>query len=460
MSIVGAFMVPHPPMIVSEVGKGSEHQVEKTIESYKKVAEEIANLNPETIIISSPHAPLYIDYFYLSSSNNNEGSFANFGAPNISFKEEIDTELVDEISNLAYDINFPAGRIKKDVPLDHGSLVPLYFIRQRLSKCKIVIVGLSSLPLVDNYKMGTLIKQAVENINRRVVYVASGDLSHKLQTYGPYGFAEEGPIYDKEIMDVCSKGDFSKLLTFDEHFLDKAAECGHRSFTIMAGALDGQDIKSTYLSHEDVTGVGYGICTFYPKNDNKERLFLDKYLNELDKKLKVSKEQYDDYVKLAQHTIEKYITSNKIIEVPTNLPSEMLNNQAGVFVSIHKFGNLRGCIGTILPTTSSIAKEIINNAISASTQDPRFEPITKEELNWLEINVDVLGPIEDIDSKEQLDVKKYGVIVTSGSKRGLLLPNLDGIDDVDTQISIASKKGNITKQDKIQLQRFEVIRHK
>ena len=246
---------------------------------------------------------------------------------------------------------------------------------------------------------------------------------------------------------------FSPPKITKEDFLEKAAECGHRSFTIMAGALDGVDIKPTYLSHEDVTGVGYGICTFYPENENKERCFLTKYLE-----AKENNKSNDEYVKLAIKSLTSYITNKEHLSLPNNLPKEMLEKKAGVFVSIHKFGNLRGCIGTFLPTTDSIAEEIIDNAIKVSTEDPRFSPITKDEIPYLEVNVDVLSePVPT--TKEELDPKKYGVIVRQGYKRGLLLPDLEGVDTVDYQISIAKQKAGITSGD-IELERFEVIRHK
>ena len=140
-------------------------------------------------------------------------------------------------------------------------------------------------------------------------------------------------------------------------------------------------------------------------------------------------------------------------------PDFFRKEKAGVFVCIKKRGELRGCIGTILPVTKCVAEEIIRNAISASTEDPRFDPIRPDELEWLEINVDVLGKPEDIDSPDELDVKRYGVIVTSGYKRGLLLPDLDGVDTVEQQIEIAKSKAGIRDGEKVSLQRFEVIRH-
>lgn len=460
MSIIKTYMVPHPPLIIPNIGKGEEQQIKKTIESYESIAKEIGELNPDTIIISSPHAPMYSDYFYISSKTPTKGDFSRFGAKEVSFEEDLDLELIDEIWRLSEEQNHPAGPVKIEENLDHGTMVPLYFIRKYLKDCKLVIVGLSTLPLVDNYKMGQIIKEAVSNLNKKVVYVASGDLSHKLQEYGPYGFVKEGPEYDKKIMDVCSKANFEELFNFDSTFLEKAAECGHRSFTIMAGVLDGQNVESKELSHEDITGVGYGICSFTPKEENEERKFLQKHLKDKKENIKREIENSDEYVKLARQTIENYIKYNKIIEIPSNTSEELLNNKAGVFVSIHKHDTLRGCIGTTGPTTPSIANEIINNAISAATKDPRFPEITPEELEWLEIKVDVLEAPEKITSPNELDVKKYGVIVRSGFKSGLLLPDLDGIETVEQQVSIAMRKGNISKTDNYTLERFKVIRHR
>jgi AmmeMemoRadiSam system protein A len=137
----------------------------------------------------------------------------------------------------------------------------------------------------------------------------------------------------------------------------------------------------------------------------------------------------------------------------------MLKKKAGTFVSIHENGVLRGCIGTISATRKNIAEEIVGNAISACSRDPRFDPIRPDELKWLDISVDVLSEAEDIESVEQLDVKRYGVIVSQGMRRGLLLPDLEGVDDVEDQIRIAAKKGDIDLNRKYRLQRFEVIRH-
>ncbi len=460
MSVMAAFMVPHPPMIVPEIGRGSEEQIRETVTAYERVAEEVAALQPDTIIITSPHAVMYADYFHISPGKKATGSFRQFRVPGVRFAEQYDTVLVDRICDLADAENFPAGTLgERDPSLDHGTMVPLWFIRQKYSGGKILRIGLSGLPLADHYHLGQLIAQAVEETGTRAVLIASGDLSHKLQKYGPYGFAKEGPEYDSRIMDVCGRAAFGELFDFDETFCDKAAECGHRSFVIMAGAFDGLDVRATALSHQDVTGVGYGICTFYPEGKNEDRHFLKTYQEKKEQECQEKAEQSDAYVRLARASVEAWVRKREHIRAPKDLPAEMLDRRAGTFVSLHKDGKLRGCIGTIASTQKNIAEEIIQNAISACARDPRFAPVTPHELKTLEISVDVLGDLEPVTSPEELDVKRYGVVVSHGRKRGLLLPNLDGVDTVEEQIEIARQKGGIRESEPYQLERFEVVRH-
>ena len=461
MSILAAYMVPHPPMIVPAVGRGSEEQIRATTRSYEQVAEEIAVLKPDTIIITSPHSVMYADYFHISPGKEARGDFGQFRASQVRFEEEYDTELVAAIAQAAGAQGFPAGVMgERERRLDHGTMVPLYFIRQRYQGGKIVRIGLSGLPLSEHYRFGQIIREAVDRLGTKAVFIASGDLSHKLQDYGPYGFAQEGPQYDERIMDVCSRAAFGELFDFDETFCDRAAECGHRSFVIMAGALDGQAVKAKALSHEDVTGVGYGICTFKPGEPDDSRHFLEQYLSKAGEELAARRAQEDPFVRLARASVEHYILRHRKMEMPGDLPAELTARRAGAFVSIHEHGKLRGCIGTISPVRDCLAQEIIDNAVSASTRDPRFSPIRADELKWLEISVDVLGDPEPVSSPDELDVKRYGVIVTKGRKRGLLLPDLDGVDTVEEQISIAKSKAGIADWDKkVELQRFEVVRH-
>lgn len=168
----------------------------------------------------------------------------------------------------------------------------------------------------------------------------------------------------------------------------------------------------------------------------------------------------DPYVALARKSLEYYIKRGKILDVPDYLPAEMTNQSKGVFVTIKKHGQLRGCIGTISPVTNSIAEEIIQNAVSSGTRDPRFNPVKEFEMKDLVYSVDVLENPEPIMSIDELDVLRYGVIVSSGYKRGLLLPNLESVDTPAQQVEIALSKAGISKGENFSMERFEVIRHR
>ena len=463
MGILAAVMVPHPPLIVPEVGRGEEKKINDTIIGFTKATELIAELAPQTIVIFSPHSAYYSDYFHISPGNSAYGDLAKFGAGRVTFDVSYDSEFVSELEKRAHRGNIEAGTMgEREKRLDHATTVPLYFLKKAFGgfiPCRIVRIGLSGMPLEEHYRFGALIKKTAELLGRNICVIASGDLSHVLKREGPYGYRSEGREYDKRIMDVMSRAAFSELFDFNDSFCERAAECGHRSFTIMAGCFDGLSVKAEMLSYEGPFGVGYGICTFIPGEPDQTRKFLlTQEMGSGEKMDKIKKEE-SPYVRLARETVERYVDEGKRLSVPEYLPEEALTRRAGTFVSLKKFGQLRGCIGTISPAEANIAEEIIHNAISASTRDPRFPPVSPSELKDLDYSVDILGETEDIDSPEELDVKKYGVIVSSGYRRGLLLPNLEGIDDVEDQISIAMQKAGIRKGERIRLQRFEVVRY-
>lgn len=168
----------------------------------------------------------------------------------------------------------------------------------------------------------------------------------------------------------------------------------------------------------------------------------------------------DFHVKLARLSVETFVSERRVVEIPGDTPPELLAQRAGAFVSLHSHGQLRGCIGTITATCANLAEEIIQNGVSACSRDFRFNPVQPGELDYLEYSVDVLGEAEAIESPAQLDPARYGVIVTKGWQRGLLLPNLDGVDTVAEQVAIAKRKAGIAvDDDDVQLERFEVVRH-
>ena len=217
-----------------------------------------------------------------------------------------------------------------------------------------------------------------------------------------------------------------------------------------ARALDGQKVQTSVYSYEGPFGVGYMVARL--KNIG------DGYNPELCNSQNSFKHS-DSYTGLAREALELYIKEGKIRDAEKGIPDKMRADRAGVFVSLKKEGRLRGCIGTIIPTRKNIAEEIIQNAISAGTKDPRFNSVRPYELGQLEYSVDLLGEPQPITSEKQLDVKRYGVIVKAGQRVGLLLPNLEGINTPREQVAAALQKAGIDSNEEYSMERFEVIRH-
>ena len=460
MSIQAAFIVPHPPLIIPAVGRGQEQAIQKTIDSYDEVGRQVAALEPETIIVTSPHATAYRDYFHISPGAGASGNMHQYRAFHTTLSCDYDAELASAIASLAESEGFPAGtQHERDASLDHATYIPLYFVNKFYENYRVVRCGLSGLGPLEHYRLGQIMARAVESLGRNAVFVASGDLSHKLTEDGPYGFAPEGPVFDAQITEAMADGDFLQFLSFDEGFCDKAAECGLRSFQIMAGALDGHAVKPRLLSYEGPFGVGYGVATFHVAEKDPNRKFAETYRQHMREHVESMRAGEDAYVALARESVEHFVREGAPLARPQDLPAELLERRAGAFVSLHEHGRLRGCIGTTSATTSCLADEIIRNAISACSEDPRFDAVRADELDMLEISVDVLGEAEAIASPDELDPQRYGVIVSRGVRRGLLLPMLDGIDTVEKQIAIAKQKAGIGEYEDCSLQRFEVVRH-
>lgn len=337
MSVVGTFIVPHPPIILPEVGRGEEQKIEKTARAYRAVAKHIAELKPETIVMTSPHSIMYADYFHISPGSGARGDLRAFGVSGVTAEASYDEVFAKSIGIQAEEDGIPAGTLgEKDSRLDHGTLIPLRFLEPFNLSFEVVRIGLSGLPMIDHYRFGESIAKAADKLDRRIVIIASGDLSHKLKADGPYGFAPEGPAFDTDVTTAMRHADFLRFLTYEPGFCERAAECGLGSFAIMAGALDGMAVDPELLSYEGPFGVGYAVAAFYPVSKDSDRHFEKQYEQQERNRLKDLKSQEDAYVRLARYALEAYIKTGMPAKMPKDLPEELTNRQAGVFVSLKK----------------------------------------------------------------------------------------------------------------------------
>ena len=227
---------------------------------------------------------------------------------------------------------------------------------------------------------------------------------------------------------------------------------------MMAGVLDAKALKIKKLSYQGPFGVGYGVVSLRVTREDPRRSFAERYEMLEQRAMEERRAAEDDFVRLARSAVEAIVTAGEPAPLPSELPPEMME-RAGVFVSLKKDGALRGCIGTFEPTAKNIAAEILQNAASAALRDPRFPPVQEEELPALVYSVDVLTEPELVSGADDLDAKRYGVIVEYRARKGLLLPDLDGVNTVEEQLRIARQKGGIPADAPIRIWRFTVERH-
>jgi AmmeMemoRadiSam system protein A len=462
-----SYLVPHPPIIVAEVGQGEERKAQKTIDAMKEVSLDIAAKKPEILVVITPHGPLFRDAVAVGVQREFSGDFGGFGQPGVSLSFPGHTQMAFDIMEEAARDGIPVMVVDEAYPqevrhtpgLDHGALVPLYFISKKHQGFGLVHItyGLLSpetaLPVRYLHPKG-----GGEAKRSNFAVLCSGDLSHRLKRGAPAGYSKKGIEYDRKLVALLKDMRVEGIMKMDPGLIEQAGECAYRSVVTTLGVLDGYSVDARVLSYEGPYGVGYCVAAFTPSG--REHKGEGEKPQDSANKSPAEGQRGDPFVGLARLALESYIKKGEVITPDEGLPEEMLFQRAGTFVSLKMDGQLRGCIGTIASTTENIAREIISNAISAGVRDPRFYPVTPEELEHLEYSVDVLGQPEVIQSMDELDVKRYGVIVRSGGRSGLLLPDIEGIDTPQQQVTVALRKAGISPGEPYVMERFEVIRHK
>ncbi len=466
MSVVFCGICPHPPIVVPEVGGSEALRVVSTQKALLELGKRVRESGAETIVIISPHAPVFQDVVGLNMTPVLSGDLGNFRAGQVKFKLENNRILAREVLRQGTALGLAAVELDQeaekqyglDLSLDHGVTVPLYFLRKSGAELPLVHVSMTVAPVEKLFLFGLAVRNAADALQHKVALLASADLSHGLTRDAPGGYLPKGQEFDREIARLLAGPDIGGVLGMDPSLVRQAGECGYRSIVMMLGALDGYDVSAEVLSYEGPFGVGYLVASYQPGDRNPNGSLLQKIQKKQAEKAAQRRADESLLVKVARETLENYISGLPRTAV-TQIPDEY-RERAGVFVSIKKHGNLRGCIGTIKPVRSNIVEEVIENAISAGVHDPRFQPVREDELNDLEYSVDVLLPPQPISGLHELDPKKYGVVVRSGRRSGLLLPNLEGIDTPGEQVAIARRKAGISEGEPVKLERFEVVRYK
>ena len=408
----------------------------------RAAAGRIVAAGPDTIVLVSPHSPRKSGAFGLWSDEVLEGSFGQFGAPEARVKLPNDRRLVGAIVSEADKRNVVTWSIRHQ-PLDHGALVPLWFLAEAGWSGPTVIASLNYPGEGGLTSFGEAIAAAAKSLSRRIVFIASGDMSHRLTKSAPCGFHPDAHRFDETFIRLVRAGDYRGVANLNLELRELAAEDAVDSTVIAAAAVNWSDAGHQVLNYEGPFGVGYGVAVLF---DAETKTSLPQAAGHGGETLPG----------LARRSVETALRG--VSEKAPPAGGEYLSASAGVFVTIrHRHGELRGCIGTIAPACANVVEETWRNARLAALHDGRFSPVELRELPELRFEVSVLHPPEAIESPDQLDPQRYGVIVsTEDGRRGLLLPAIEGIDSIEQQVLFARRKGRIDPEEPAQLQRFEV----
>lgn len=470
MPWVWAALMPHPPILVPEVGRGRENEARETLKGLELLAESLRDRRPDALLVLSPHQPYAPGALFLNSAGRAAGTLAPFGAPSVTIGIACPGELrraaADRLSALGARIREGS---RPDLTSDQGTLVPLYFLRQAWgpdgenpSESLPPTLLASPIGLTPGEALSLGERLALLDDGLRWGLVASGDLSHRLTPDAPAGYSPEGRVFDAAVLEALTSADAGPLLSLSPETLEAAGECGLRSVMTMLGLTGALRGAIRVFSYEGPFGVGYCSALWEPSDAGASHGGASQGGAAHGEAPGGEASEDHPCARLARETVTRLLEGRPLPASGTEAaPSELWAERRACFVSIKtRSGALRGCIGTLAPSQRSLDREIIANAVSASTRDPRFPPMTREELPGVLFSVDVLSDPEPVTDLADLDPGEWGVIVSKDGRRGVLLPDLEGVDTVEEQLAIAARKAGIADLRGISVERFRVDRFK
>ena len=268
--LVGCALMPHPPIMIPEIGRDELIKIQNTVNAAIAVAQTVKEYNPQTVVLITPHGPVFEDAVSITVHPRLRGNFAAFGAPDVAMGFETDGLLVRHIIKKADRLGIHLVELTDDLAkthrfslgLDHGALVPLYYLHHAGFKGQLVHISIGMLPYEEMYTFGKAVQAAIATVDKRVVVIASGDLSHRVTPDAPAGYDPMGAEFDSQVLKAVADVDVKALLKLDSELIQRAGECGLRSIFFLMGVLGGLEASGKVLSYEAPFGVGYAVAWF------------------------------------------------------------------------------------------------------------------------------------------------------------------------------------------------------
>lgn len=474
----GIFVMPHAPVLISEVGRGRERKAYKTLRGIKELTHIITKIKPDHIVCITPHGNNFSDGIAILDKPVLQGSLKQFGCPEVNINKKTEDKFLAGLDDYLFSKKVPsvfldaetAKEYDADTSLDHGTVVPLYFIDKVYKNYTLTTINTGTLPLLNLYQIGKFIGEYINGCGLNTLIIASGELSHCLGKRGDAKSSRAGAAFDKTVVNSIKKNDFFDLLSMPENIYEPAKECGLSPLITALGAVDASDTSSKVYSYEAPFDIGYMTAFIETRRRRNAPSLLQRYRLAQKKKHDLPISDEDDYITLARTALTHWVDRKKQLNwqyykkdkahLSEFFIHRLDNLSCGVFVSLYKNGECRGCMGTVSPSTPYLGKEIIYNTVQAAEYDPRFTPVASYELPYIEIQIDILSSLEKVRNIKNLNPEKYGILVEKDTKRGLLLPALKGIKTARDQIKIAKQKAGIVSDRGMTVYRFSVERHR
>ncbi|MBI4881048.1 MAG: AmmeMemoRadiSam system protein A [Planctomycetes bacterium] len=433
-----AGLLPHPPIVVPEVGQARLAECQATCAACREFAARLVAARPDRLLLVSPHAPRRTTTFGIYGGERLRGDLGRFGARAAAVDLKNDAEAAQGIEQAARRAGLEVWSIPQQ-PLDHGAVVPLRFLVEAGfagPACVVSPPAVQDLPALSAF--GGAIAEAYGALGGRPALVASGDMSHRVTPAAPSGYDPRGLEFDQALVGLAAAGELECIPRIDAALREAAGEDTTESITIVSAALGFHPSGAAVLSYEHPFGVGYLVAILH---DGKRAAAGSPSLALLPA--------------IAREAVQARLEQREPV-----LPEAegRLREKAPVFVTIRrKDGSLRGCMGSLHALHADLVAETADRALTAAFHDPRFPPVGKEEMRGLRIEVSVLGPCQRVSSLQELDPERFGVVVSDESqRRGVLLPAIEGVDSASAQIAIARRKAGIPEGDDVRVERFQV----
>lgn len=434
--VVVAVLLPHAPILVPPVGGPRGLRAQATTQAMRQASEAVVASRPDALVLISPHMPRHHHAFGLASQVR--GDLAAFDCP----EAAINLPSAPALRQRVESFGSRAGLHFHDTshaPLDHGATVPLWFLAEAGWNGPTLVLGIGQGTGNQLGALGDTLREAARDLGLRIAVVASGDMSHRLTPDAPCGHHPRAADSDAAFIRLLRAGRYDEISRMDPTLLELAAEDATETTRIAVAAAKGDTTGHRVLSYEGPFGVGYGVALLchHPATHGLGA----------------------DLLQIARMSLESAVRG--IPHPPPDPKSGPLTARHGVFVTLHRdTGELRGCIGTLAPHYAHVAEETWLMAREAALSDSRFAPVEPAELDHLVIDVSVLSAPEPVDSVEDLDPARYGVIVRSPDGRcGTLLPDIPGIDSPREQVAIARRKAGIRPDEGVRLERYSIAKY-